>query len=177
MCGCGCAGLELHEEIKHFFFRAAKQAGITSVTTEKRADLATIRCRAGDIKIGSTRHGWRAASGKTLLIDFTTISPVCATWVAASSAAAGGGGKGAAEEKTRAVLNGGELSEDQHFLALGFESEGYVPAEAKKLLHAWAKQHKEDIQRLDQRRHEPHALQVDDRARFHPRQAPGQVHP
>ncbi len=33
--------LELHEEIKHFFFRAAKQAGVTSVTTEKRADLAT----------------------------------------------------------------------------------------------------------------------------------------
>jgi hypothetical protein len=33
-------------------------------------------------------------------------------------------------EKTRDVLNSGELSEDQHFLALGFESEGYVPAEA-----------------------------------------------
>ena len=55
-----------------------------------------------------------------------------------------GAGKGAAEEKTRAVLNSGELSEDQHFLALGFESEGYVPEEAKKLLHAWAKLHKEE---------------------------------
>ena len=130
--------LELHEDIKHFFVRAAKQAGITSVTTEKRADLATTKRRPGDIRIGSTRHGWKAASGKTLLIDFTAISPVCATWVVASSATAGGGGKGAAEEKTRAVLNSGELSEDQHFLALGFESEGYVPAEAKKLLHAWA---------------------------------------
>ena len=42
------------------------------------------------------------------------------------------------------MLNSGELSEDQHFLALGFESEGYVPEEAKKLLHAWAKLHKED---------------------------------
>lgn len=55
--------------------------------------------------------------------------------------AAGGGGKGAGK-KTRAVLNSGELSENQHFLALravGFESEGYVPAETKKLLHAWAK--------------------------------------
>jgi hypothetical protein len=135
--------IELHDEIKHFFFRAAKQAGITSVTTEKRADQATTMCRPGDIKIGSTRHGWKAASGKTLLIDFTTISSVCATWVDASSGAPGGGGKGAAEEKTRAVLNSGELSEDQHFLALGFESEGYVPEEAKKLLHAWAKLHKE----------------------------------
>ena len=27
---------------------------------------------------------------------------------------------------------------------LGFESEGYVPEEAKKSLHAWAKLHKED---------------------------------
>ena len=35
-------------------------------------------------------------------------------------------------------------SEDQNFLALGFDSEGYVPAEAKKLLHAWAKLNKED---------------------------------
>ena len=94
--------------------------------------------------IGSTRHGWSAASGKTLLIDFTTISSVCATWMALSAAASGGGGKGAAAEKTRAVLNSGELSQDQHFLALGFESEGYVPEEAKKLLHAWAKLHKED---------------------------------
>ena len=136
--------IELHDEIKHFFFRAAKQAGITSVSTEKRADLATSMRRPGDIKIGSTRHGWKAASGKTLLIDVTTISSVCATWVAASSDAPGGGGKGAAAEKTRDVLNSGELSEDQHFLALGFESEGYVPEEAKKLLHAWAKQHKED---------------------------------
>ena len=136
--------LEMHEEIKHFFFRAAKQAGITSVTTEKRADLATSMRRPGDLKIGSTRHGWKAASGKTLLIDFTTISSVCATWVIQCSAASGGGGKGAAAEKTRAVLNSGELSEDQHFLALGFESEGYVPEEAKKLLHAWAKMHKED---------------------------------
>ena len=42
------------------------------------------------------------------------------------------------------MLNGGELSEDQHFLALGLESEGYVPAEAKKLLHTWAKQHMEE---------------------------------
>jgi hypothetical protein len=133
--------IELHEEIKHFFFRAAKQAGITSVSTEKRADLATSMRRPGDIKIGSTRHGWKAASGKTLLIDFTTVSSVCASWVAASSDAPGVGGKGAAAEKTRMVLNSGELSEDQHFLALGFESEGYVPEEAKKLLHAWAKQH------------------------------------
>ena len=74
----------------------------------------------------------------------TTAFSVCASWVAASSDAPGGGGKGAAAEKTRDVLNSGELSEDQHFLALGFESEGYVPEEAKKLLHAWAKQHKED---------------------------------
>ena len=36
-------------------------------------------------------------------------------------------------------VNSGELSENQHFLALGFESEGYVPEEAKKLLYAWAK--------------------------------------
>ena len=64
--------------------------------------------------------------------------------MALSAAASGGGGKGAAAEKTRAVLNSGELSQDQHFLALGFESEGYVPEEAKKLLHAWAKLHKED---------------------------------
>ena len=92
------AALELHEEIKHFFVRAANQAGINSVTTEKRADLATSRRRPGDIKIGSTRHGWKAASGKTPLIDVTTISPEGATWVATSSAAAGGGGKGAAEE-------------------------------------------------------------------------------
>ena len=130
---------ELHEEIKHFFFRAAKQAGITSVTTEKRADLATSMRRPGDLKIG-----WSAASGKTMLIDFTTISSVCAMWVAASADTSGGGGKGAAAEKTRAVLNSGELSQDQHFLALGFESEGYVPEEAKKLLHAWAKLYKED---------------------------------
>jgi hypothetical protein len=136
--------LELHEEIKHFFFRAAKQAGVTSVTTEKRADLATSRRRPGDVKIGSTRHGWKAATGKTLLIDFTTISSVCATWAALSAATTGGGGKGAAAEKTRVVLNSGELSENQHFLALGFESEGYVPEEAKKLLYAWAKLYKED---------------------------------
>jgi hypothetical protein len=71
--------VELHDEVKHFFFRAAKQAGITSVSKEKRADLATSMRRPGDIKIGSTRHGWKAASGKTLLIDFTTISSVCAT--------------------------------------------------------------------------------------------------
>ena len=115
------------------------------MSTEKRADLATSMRRPGDIKIGSTRHGWKAASGKTLLIiDFTTISSVCATCMALSSATAGGGGKQAAIEKTRSVLNSGELSEDQHFLALGFESEGYVPEEAKKLLHAWAKQHKEN---------------------------------
>ena len=63
--------------------------------------------------------------------------------MALSSATAGGGGKQAAIEKTRSVLNSGELSEDQHFLALGFESEGYVSEEAKKLLHAWAKLHKE----------------------------------
>ena len=37
--------IELHDEIKHFFFRAAKQAGITSVSTEKRADLATSMCK------------------------------------------------------------------------------------------------------------------------------------
>ena len=135
--------LELHEEIKHFFLRAAKQAGITSVSTEKRADLATSMCRPGDIKIGSTRHGWKAASGKTLLIDVTTISSVCAAWVTLSAEATGGGGKEAAAAKSRDVLRSGELSEDQHFLALGFESEGFVPEEAKKLLHAWAKLHKE----------------------------------
>ena len=81
---------------------------------------------------------------RVLLDRWGPISSVCASWVAASSDAPGGGGKGAAAEKTRMVLNSGELSEDQHFLALGFESEGYVPEEAKKLLHAWAKQHKED---------------------------------
>jgi hypothetical protein len=135
--------LELHEEIKHFFFRAAKQAGITSVSMEKRADLATSLRRPGDVKIGSTRHGWNAANGKTLLIDFTTVSSVCATWVALSAAVAGGGGNKAAEDKTKEVLDAGELGEDQHFMALGFESEGHVPEEAKKLLHAWAKLHKE----------------------------------
>ena len=135
--------IELHEHIKHFFFRAAKQAGITSVSTEKRADLATSMRRPGDVKIGSTRHGWGAASGKTLLIDVTTISSVCATWVTLSAEATGGGGKEAAAVKTRDVLRSGELSEDQYFLALGFESEGYIPVEAEKLLHAWAKLHKE----------------------------------
>jgi hypothetical protein len=135
--------LELHEEIKHFFFRAAKQAGITSVSMEKRADLATSLRRPGDVKIGSTRHGWNAANGKTLLIDFTTVSSVCASWVALSAAVAGGGGNKAAEDKTKEVLDAGELGEDQHFMALGFESEGHVPEEAKKLLHAWAKLHKE----------------------------------
>jgi hypothetical protein len=65
--------LELHEEIKHFFFRAAKQAGLISVSTEKRADLATSMRRLGDLKIGSTRHGWGAATGKSLLINFTTV--------------------------------------------------------------------------------------------------------
>ncbi len=64
---------ELHEEIKNFFYRAAKQAGITSVTRKKRADLSRSRRRPGDVKIGSTRHGWKAAVGKTLLIDVTTI--------------------------------------------------------------------------------------------------------
>ena len=55
--------------------------------------------------------GWSAASCKTLLVDFTSISSVCTTWVALSAAASGGGGgKGAAAEKTRAVLNSGELS-------------------------------------------------------------------
>jgi hypothetical protein len=130
----------------HFFSRAAKQqkqAGITSVSTEKRADLATSLRRPGDVKIGSTRHGWKAAAGKTMLIDFTTVSSVCATWVALSAAAAGGGGNKAAHDKTKDVLDAGELADDQHFLALGFESEGYVPEEAKKLLHAWAKLHKE----------------------------------
>ncbi len=42
------------------------------------------------------------------------------------------------------MLDAGELGEDQHFMALGFESEGHLPEEAKKLLHAWAKLHKED---------------------------------
>jgi hypothetical protein len=35
--------------------------------------------------------------------------------------AVGGGGKGAAAEKTQTVLNSGELSDNQYFLALGFE--------------------------------------------------------
>jgi hypothetical protein len=109
----------VNEQIKHFFFRAAKQAGITSVSKEKRADLATSMRRPGDVKIGSTRHGWGAASGKTLLIDVTTISSVCATWVTLSAEATGGGGKEAAAVKTRDVLRSGELSEDQYFLALG----------------------------------------------------------
>jgi hypothetical protein len=130
---------ELHEEIKNFFYRAAKQAGITSVTREKRADLSGSRRRPGDVKIGSTRHGWRAAVGKTLLIDVTTISAVCATWVAKCAAAVGGGGKGAAADKTTDVLASGEPSENQYFQALGFESEGHIPKEAKQMLHAWAK--------------------------------------
>jgi hypothetical protein len=130
---------ELHEEIKNFFYRAAKQAGITSVTRETRADLSGSRRRPGDVKIGSTRHGWRAAVGKTLLIDVTTISAVCATWVAKCAAAVGGGGKGAAADKTTDVLASGELSENQYFQALGFESEGHIPQEAKQMLHAWAK--------------------------------------
>ena len=37
----------------------------------------------------------------------------------------------AAEDKTKEVLDAGELGEDQHFMALGFESEGHVPEEAK----------------------------------------------
>jgi hypothetical protein len=78
-----------------------------------------------------------------MLIGFTTVSSVCATWVALCAATAGGGGNKAAQDKTKDVLDAGELADDQHFLALGFESEGYVPEEAKTLLHAWAKLHKE----------------------------------
>ena len=59
--------------------------------------------------------------GKTLLIDVTTISAVCATWVAKCAEAVGGGGKKAAADKTTDVLASGELSENQYFQALYVE--------------------------------------------------------
>ena len=130
---------DLHEAIKNFFYKAARQAGITSVTREKRADLSTTDHRPGDLKIGSTRHGWKAARGKTLLIDFATISAVCAEWVDKSADTVGGGAKGKADKKTSEVLNRGDLSDNQYFQPLVFESEGHVPQEARQLLHAWAK--------------------------------------
>jgi len=136
---------DLHEQIKHFFFRCAKQVGITSVTMEKRADNAPAesRRRPGDIKIGSTMHGWKAAAGKTLLLDVTTVSAVCTTWAHKAAAAVGGAAKGAADKKIVEVLASGELSENQHFLPLGFESEGAKAVEVDKLLHAWGKLYKE----------------------------------
>jgi len=76
---------------------------------------------------------------------------------------------------TRAVLNSGELSEDQHFLALGFESEGCVPEEAKKLLHAWAKLHKEDND-LTNGDMSLMLFKWTTELAFIPRQVPGQVH-
>jgi hypothetical protein len=135
---------DLHEEIKNFFYKTAKQAGITSVSKEKRADLCTTNHRPGDIKIGSTRHGWKAAAGKTLLIDFTTISSVCAKWVTQAATTIGGGASAKAANKTQKVLARGELSEHQFFQAVAFEADGYKSDEAKHLLHAWAKQHGED---------------------------------
>ena len=136
---------DLHEEIKHFFYRCAKQAGITSVSREKRADNAPASSarRPGDIKIGSTRHGWKAAAGKTLLLDVTTASAVCKSHAYKVAAAAGAAAKQAAADKTTKVLASGELSENQYFLPLAFESEGYKAAEVDKLLHAWAKLYKE----------------------------------
>ena len=51
----------------------------------------------------------------------------------------GGGAKGKADKKTSEVLNRGDLSDNQYFQSLVFESEGHVPRETRQLLHAWAK--------------------------------------
>ena len=70
---------EFHEEVKYFFMKAAEQAGITSISKEERADGATTMHRPGDIRIGSVRHGWKAADGKSLLISTSPTSAPCAT--------------------------------------------------------------------------------------------------
>jgi hypothetical protein len=91
---------DMHEQIKHFFFRAAKQAGLGSVTMEKRADGARTRHRPGDVRIGTTLHGWKVATGRSLLIDVTTISAVCDMWVSACAEEAGAGAKGKMNAKS-----------------------------------------------------------------------------
>ena len=52
-------------------------------------------------RLAPPRTGGKPPRGKTLLIDFTTISSVCAVWSAASAAASGGGGNGVAAENLR----------------------------------------------------------------------------
>ena len=117
----------------------AKQAGIGSVTVEKRADYATTRHRPGDVRIGSTRHGWKVASGKGLLLDVTTINAICATWRALCAAEAGAGAKQAMKDKADECHALGIIPEEQCFQALGFESEGHMCKEAGQMLHQWSR--------------------------------------
>jgi hypothetical protein len=130
---------ELHDIIKEFFAKVAKQAGIGSVTVEKRADYATTRHRPGDVRIGSTRHGWKVASGKGLLLDVTTINAICASWRALCAAEAGAGAKQAMKDKADECHALGIIPEEQCFQALGFESEGHMCKEAGQLLHQWSR--------------------------------------
>ena len=51
--------------------------------------------------------------------------------------------KATCSEKIEQVLAAGELSENQYFLPLAFESEGAKAEEVGKLLHAWAKLYKD----------------------------------
>ncbi len=87
------------------------------------------------MRIGST-HGWRAATGKELLLDVTTADAVCKTYVELCAAREGA----AAAEKVKEKRNKCKhtLRPEQYLQTLAFESEGYTSPEAQQLLLVWA---------------------------------------
>jgi hypothetical protein len=133
--GKGAEWWVLHEQLKEFFYRCAKRARLGDVGLEGRGDTSKSDERPGDVRIGST-HGWRAATGKELLLDVTTADAVCKTYVELCAAREGA----AAAEKVKEKRNKYKhtLRPEQYLQTLAFESEGYTSPEAQQLLLVWA---------------------------------------
>jgi hypothetical protein len=96
--GKGAEWWVLHEQLKEFFYRCAKRARLGDVGLEGRGDPSKSDERPGDVRIGST-HGWRAATGKELLLDITTADAVCKTYVELCAARAGAAAAAKADKK------------------------------------------------------------------------------
>ena len=133
----------LHNALRDALISFAKQAGLLTEPEKNRLldgeDGEMSMARPTDAFVEG-QHGWKAAEGRRLWIDITTISAVCASHEALCAKEIGGGAAWAANQKkikyhAQMAARGWPGS----LLPIAFESEGFEQKELSQRLTVWSK--------------------------------------
>jgi hypothetical protein len=115
----------------------ASQAGV--VNKLEGGKVRGSKKRPGDVRFSGDAgaHGWNAAHQRELWVDATVVCPLYATYLNAAAAQRGAAAEARALSKRTKYRN--DIPGFAHFLALPFETEGFVSADVDLLLHGFAK--------------------------------------